>query len=167
MVRKGLQAFPTVGDRVVQAAAKRILEPIFEEVFLECSFGFRPGRKAHMALEKIHNALMAGYNYVIDADLKSYFDTIPHEKLITVVREEVVDGSVPELIRRFLQSGVIDNGSYHMNEVGTMQGGGISPLLANIPASIGKAEDGARASHNAICRRLCATNARRVRAKQC
>ena len=123
---------PTVGDRVVQAAAKRILEPIFEEIFLDCSFGFRPGKSAHMALEKIRKDLTAGYAYVIDADLKSYFDTIPHEKLIAAVREEVVDGSVLELIRRFLKSGVMDNGSFHTNDVGTMQGGVISPLLANI-----------------------------------
>lgn len=123
---------PTVGDRVVQAAAKRILEPIFEEIFLDCSFGFRPGRSAHMALEKIHKDLMAGYTYVIDADLKAYFDTIPHDRLIAAIREEVVDGSVLALIRRFLESGVMDNGSYHTNDVGTMQGGVISPLLANI-----------------------------------
>ncbi|MFC5471503.1 group II intron reverse transcriptase/maturase [Cohnella suwonensis] len=123
---------PTVGDRVVQAAAKRILEPIFEEIFLDCSFGFRPGRSAHMALQKIRKDLMEGYTYVIDADLKSYFDTIPHEKLIEAVREEVVDGSVLELIRRFLQAGVLENGSFHLNEMGTPQGGVISPLLANI-----------------------------------
>lgn len=123
---------PTVGDRVVQAAARRILEPIFEEVFLDCSFGFRPGKSAHMALEKIRKDLRDGYWYVIDADLKAYFDTIPHEKLIEAVREEVVDGSVLELIRRFLQAGVLENGSFHLNEVGTPQGGVISPLLANI-----------------------------------
>ena len=123
---------PTVGDRVVQAAAKRILEPIFEEIFLDCSYGFRPGRSAHMALKKINKDLMDGYTYVIDADLKSYFDTIPHEKLLKAVREEVVDGSVLELIRCFLQAGVMDNGSFHLNEEGTMQGGVISPLLANI-----------------------------------
>ena len=123
---------PTVGDRVVQAAARRILEPIFEEVFLNCSYGFRPGRSAHMALQNIRKDLMDGYVYVIDADLKAYFDTIPHEKLIDAVREEVVDGSVLELIRRFLQAGVMENGSFHLNEQGTPQGGVISPLLANI-----------------------------------
>src|SRR5690606_2998019 len=123
---------PTVGDRVVQAAVRRILEPIFEEVFMDCSFGFRPRRSAHMALEKIRNDLRDGYWYVIDADLKAYFDTIPHEKLIEAVREEVVDGSVLELIRRFLQAGVLEGGSFHLNEVGTPQGGVISPLLANI-----------------------------------
>ncbi|OAS26209.1 group II intron reverse transcriptase/maturase [Paenibacillus oryzisoli] len=123
---------PTVGDRVVQAAARRIIEPIFEGIFLDCSYGFRPGRSAHMALEKIGKDLMDGYTYVIDADLKSYFDTIPHEKLIDAIREEVVDGSVLELIRSFLKAGVMDNGSFHLNDVGTMQGGVISPLLANI-----------------------------------
>jgi Retron-type reverse transcriptase len=123
---------PTVGDRVVQAAVRRILEPIFEEVFLDCSFGFRPGRSAHMALQKIRKDLAEGYSYVIDADLKSYFDTIPQEKLIEAVREEVVDGSVLELIQRFLQAGVMENGCFHLNELGTPQGGVISPLLANI-----------------------------------
>lgn len=123
---------PIVGDRVVQAAARRILEPIFEEIFLDCSFGFRPGRSAHMALEKISKDLKEGYTYVIDADLKAYFDTIPHERLIVAVREEVVDGSVLELIRQFMRAGVMENGSFHLNEVGTPQGGVISPLLANI-----------------------------------
>jgi len=85
-----------------------------------------------MALEKIRKDLMDGYTYVIDADLKAYFDTIPHEKLIKAVREEVVDGSVLELLRRFLQAGVLESGSYHLNEAGTPQGGVISPLLANI-----------------------------------
>ena len=123
---------PTVRDRVVQAAARRILEPIFEETFMECSFGFRPGRSAHMALEKIRRDLMDGYVYVIDADLKSYFDTIPHDKLIAAVWEEVVDGSVLRLIESFLKTGVMEGGSFHLNEQGTPQGGVISPLLANI-----------------------------------
>lgn len=83
-------------------------------------------------LSHLRKDLMEGYTFVIDADLKSYFDTIPHEKLIDAVREEVVDGSVLELIRCFLQAGVMENGSFHLNEEGTMQGGVISPLLANI-----------------------------------
>lgn len=123
---------PTVGDRVVQAAARRILEPIFEEQFEECSFGFRPGRSAHMALEKIRRDLNDGYRYIIDADLKSYFDTIPHEKLIEKVRETVVDGSVLRLLESFLKAGIMEGGSYHLSEQGTPQGGVISPLLANI-----------------------------------
>ncbi|KEF35844.1 Retron-type reverse transcriptase [Schinkia azotoformans MEV2011] len=123
---------PTVRDRVVQASVRRILEPIFEAKFLDCSFGFRPNRSAHLALEKIRKDLMDGYVYVIDADLKSYFDTIPHEKLISLVREEVVDGSVIKLLKSFLQAGIMEGGSFHLNEKGTPQGGVISPLLANI-----------------------------------
>ncbi|MEJ9355863.1 reverse transcriptase domain-containing protein, partial [Schinkia azotoformans] len=102
---------PTVRDRVVQASVRRILEPIFEAKFLDCSFGFRPNRSAHLALEKIRKDLMDGYVYVIDADLKSYFDTIPHEKLISLVREEVVDGSVIKLLKSFLQAGIMEGGS--------------------------------------------------------
>jgi group II intron reverse transcriptase/maturase len=123
---------PAICDRVVQAAARRILEPIYEATFMDCSFGFRPGRSAHMALEKIRKDLLDGYSYVIDADLKSYFDLIPHDKLIATVREEVVDGSILRLIESFLKSGVMENGSFHLNEQGTPQGGVISPLLANI-----------------------------------
>ena len=123
---------PTVRDRVVQASVRRIMEPIFEKKFLDCSFGFRPGRDAHMAIKKIRKDLMDGYVYVIDADLKSYFDTIPHEKLIAAIREEVVDGTVIQLIKQFLKAGVMDGGSFHINDKGTPQGGVISPLLANI-----------------------------------
>jgi RNA-directed DNA polymerase len=123
---------PTVGDRVVQAAAKRILEPIFEAKFMDCSYGFRPGRSAHMALGKIRQDLDDGFRYVIDADLKSYFDTIPHEKLVGMVKETVVDGSVLELLEKFLKAGVLEGGSFHMDDEGTPQGGVISPLLANI-----------------------------------
>ncbi|WP_218033990.1 reverse transcriptase domain-containing protein, partial [Paenibacillus koleovorans] len=94
------------GDRVVQAAARRIVEPIYEETFMACSFGFRPGRSAHMALEKIRKDLKEGYVYVIDADLKSYFDTIPHEKLRAAMREEIVDGSVLNLIEQFVEIGL-------------------------------------------------------------
>lgn len=123
---------PTVRDRVVQASVRRIIEPIFEAKFLDCSFGFRPNRSAHMALEKIRKDLMDGYVYVIDADLKSYFDTIPHDKLMSLVREEIVDGSVIRLLESFLQAGIMEGGSFHLNEKGTPQGGVISPLLANI-----------------------------------
>lgn len=123
---------PTVKDRVVQTAVKRILEPLFEAKFMDVSYGFRPGRSAHMALSKIRNDLEDGYRYVIDADLKSYFDTIPQEKLMGMVRETVVDGSVLKLLEAFLQAGIMEGGSFHLNEQGTPQGGVISPLLANI-----------------------------------
>ena len=123
---------PTVGDRVLQAAVKRKLEPIFEEKFLPCSFGFRPDRSAHMAIEAIRKDLMAGYTFVIDADIKTYFDSIPHEKLIELVREEVVDSSVIALLVQFLESGIVEDGIVKESTSGSPQGGVISPLLANI-----------------------------------
>ena len=123
---------PTVGDRVLQAAVKRKLEPIFEQKFLPCSFGFRPNRSAHMAIEKIRKDLLDGYTYVIDADIKTYFDTIPHNQLLEMIREEVVDSSVLDLISEFLKSGILEDGVYHESSSGSPQGGVISPLLANI-----------------------------------
>lgn len=123
---------PTVQDRIVQAAVKRKLEPIFEKKFLPCSYGFRPERSAHMAIEKIRKDLLDGYTYVIDADIKTYFDAIPHGKLMELVREEMVDGSVLSLIEQFLQSGVLEDGVYYQSNSGSPQGGVISPLLANI-----------------------------------
>lgn len=123
---------PTVEDRLVQAAVKRIIEPIFEAKFLPCSYGFRPNRSAHMALSQIRRDLMEGYTFVIDADLKSYFDTIPHEKLMAKVNEEIADSSVLRLVESFLKAGVMDGGSFQINEKGSPQGGVISPLLSNI-----------------------------------
>lgn len=123
---------PTVEDRIIQAATKRILEPIFEQKFLDCSYGFRPSRSAHMAIDKIRQDLIAGYTYVIDADIKTYFDSIPHDKLIYLIKEEVVDSSVLALIVQFLKSGILDNGIFYQNDSGSPQGGVISPLLANI-----------------------------------
>lgn len=123
---------PTVGDRVLQAAVKRQLEPIFEQKFLSCSYGFRPGRSAHMAIEQIRKDLMDGYTFVIDADIKTYFDAIPHQKLIELIREEMVDGSVLALIVQFLKSGILEDGIVYESYSGSPQGGVISPLLANI-----------------------------------
>jgi RNA-directed DNA polymerase len=104
---------PTVRDRVVQTAVLLILEPIFEADFEECSYGFRPGRSAHQALAKIQEHLGAGYREVYDADLRSYFDTIPHDKLMACVRMRVTDGSVLKLIKQWLAAVVVeedDNG---------------------------------------------------------
>jgi group II intron reverse transcriptase/maturase len=123
---------PTVEDRILQAATKRILEPIFEQKFLDCSFGFRPNRSAHMAIDKIRQDLMDGYTFVIDADIKTYFDSIPHDKLIGLIKEEVVDSSVLALIIQFLKSGILENGIFYESDTGSPQGGVISPLLANI-----------------------------------
>lgn len=129
---------PTVRDRVVQAAVKLILEPIFEADFEECSHGFRPGRSAHDALRIIQEHLKEGKTAVYDADLASYFDSIPHAKLIACVRMRVVDGSVLGLIRQWLKAPVVEPPqggkppSVHRNDRGTPQGGVLSPLLANI-----------------------------------
>ena len=129
---------PTVRDRVVQMATLLILEPIFEEDFEDCSYGFRPGRSAHQALEEIRGHVKAGYQAVYDADLKGYFDSIPHDKLLACVRMRVVDRSVLTLIRMWLQSPVVEPesegkpGKWNRPRKGTPQGGVISPLLSNL-----------------------------------
>lgn len=131
---------PTVRDRVVQMATLLILEPIFEADFMDCSFGFRPGRSAHDALAEIRGHLKAGYQVVYDADLKGYFDSIPHDKLLACVRVKVVDRSVLGLIRMWLEAVVVEPQSKEggggsktgRSKKGTPQGGVISPLLANI-----------------------------------
>jgi RNA-directed DNA polymerase len=130
---------PTVRDRVVQMAALLILEPIFESDFLDCSHGFRPGRSAHQALTEIRGYIEAGYQAVYDADLKGYFDSIPHAQLLACVRMRVVDRSVLRLIRMWLEAPVVERsegqggGSIGSRpKQGTPQGGVVSPLLANL-----------------------------------
>ena len=130
---------PTVGDRVVQMATLLILEPILEADFLDCSYGFRPGRSAHQALEEIRGHLQAGYQAVYDADLKSYFDSIPHSHLLACLRVRVVDRSVLRLIRMWLEAPVVEESGgqgggsqWSRPKKGTPQGGVASPLLANL-----------------------------------
>jgi RNA-directed DNA polymerase len=123
---------PTVRDRVVQAALLLVLEPIFESDFHEHSYGFRPGRSAQQAAGAVLGHLKAGRLTVVDADLKSYFDSIPHERLLAAVRRRVTDGRVLSLIEQFLKAGVMEDRSLTTPEAGTPQGGVISPLLANI-----------------------------------
>jgi RNA-directed DNA polymerase len=123
---------PTVRDRVVQTAALMALEPIFEHDFAEHSYGFRPGRGCKDALRRVNELLKAGYRYIVDADLKSYFDTIPHDRLMTLVGQKVSDGRVLSLIESFLKQGVLDGLREWTPEEGSPQGGCISPLLSNI-----------------------------------
>ena len=131
---------PTIRDRVAQMAVKLLIEPIFEADFCAHSYGFRPKRSAHDAVDDIANALWAGYTQVIDADLSKYFDSNPHAKLLAVVAERIVDGGILHLIKQWLKAPVIgedDNGvkktvgGGKANRKGTPQGGVISPLLAN------------------------------------
>lgn len=132
---------PTIRDRVAQMAVKLVIEPIFEADFCDHSYGFRPKRSAHDAVDDIAKALWAGHTQVIDADLSKYFDSIPHAKLLAVVAERIVDGGILALIKQWLKAPVIGEdedgkrktvGGGQANSVGTPQGGVISPLLANL-----------------------------------
>jgi RNA-directed DNA polymerase len=124
---------PAVRDRIVQAALRHVLEPIFETEFAGNSYGFRPGRGAKDALRRVDTLLKAGHDWVVDADLKSYFDTIPHERLMALIKERVADGRVLALVERFLRAGVLETAKgWQPTERGTPQGGVISPLLANL-----------------------------------
>jgi len=124
---------PTVEDRVVQTALRNVIEPIFENIFAEHSYGFRPGRGAKDALRRVDELLKAGKVWVVDADLKGYFDSIPQEKLLEAVAEHISDGPLLELIQRFLKQGVMESGKdWQPTEAGTPQGAVISPLLANL-----------------------------------
>lgn len=123
---------PTVSDRVVQTALLQVLEPIYDSTFSESSYGFRHGRGCHHALERVEALLNEGYVHVVDADLKSYFDTIPHDRLLARVGEKVSDRRVLRLVKMFLEQGVMEGLSEWTPEAGTPQGAVISPLLANI-----------------------------------
>ena len=130
---------PTVRDRVVQMATLLILEPIFEADFLDCSYGFRPGRSAHQALEEIRGHLQAGYQAVYDADLKGYFDSIPHSQLLACLRVRIVDRSVLKMIRMWMEAPVVERSEggsggskWSRPKKGTPQCGVASPLLANL-----------------------------------
>jgi len=123
---------PSVVDRVIQQAIAQQLSPIFEPLFSEDSYGYRPGRSAQMAIAKVKEYAEQGYTTAVLIDLSKYFDTLNHELLMNMVREEVHDKRVTELVKRFLKSGVMEDGLLIRTEEGSPQGGPLSPLLANI-----------------------------------
>ena len=123
---------PTVVDRVIQQAMLQVLSEIYESVFSEHSYGFRPNRSAHMAMEEVLGYLNDGYEWIVDLDIEKFFDTVNHDKLISILRERVNDSKTLHLIRAYLQAGILDKGLVRSSTIGTPQGGPISVILSNI-----------------------------------
>lgn len=123
---------PTVTDRVIQQAIIQVLIPIFEKQFSPYSYGFRPNKSAHQAIEQARLYIEDGYQYVVDMDLEKFFDKVQHDKLMSIVSKTITDKPTLKLIRRYLQAGVMENGIVSVNKEGTPQGGPLSPLLSNI-----------------------------------
>jgi len=129
---KRLLGIPTVLDRLIQQAVHQVLSPLWEPDFSPYSYGFRPGRNAHQALRQAVEYINAGYQDIIDLDLKSFFDRVSHDKVMSLIRKKIKDRALLRLIRRYLQSGILSGGVVQLREEGTPQGGPISPLLSNI-----------------------------------
>lgn len=123
---------PTVIDRMIQQAINQVLQPIFDPTFSDNSFEFRPKRSAHQAIIRAKSYYEQGYKYVVDIDMKAYFDTVNHDKLMYYIEKKVKDKRVLRLIRQYLKSGIMINGLFQASEEGTPQGGNLSPLLSNI-----------------------------------
>lgn len=124
---------PTFEDKVLQRAVAMVLEAVYEQDFLDCSYGFRPGRGAHQALSKLRDTLMEmGGGWIVEVDIRKYFDTIDHTQLNAILDKRIGDGVVRRLIGKWLNAGVMENGEYQRSETGTPQGGVISPILANV-----------------------------------
>ena len=123
---------PTVLDRLIQQAALQVLQPEWDPTFSEFSYGFRPGRSAHQALDKAREHYLAGNHRVVDLDLEKFFDRVNHDKMMSLVRDRVADRRVRRLIRRYLQTGMLSGDVYIPRSEGTPQGGPLSPLLANL-----------------------------------
>ena len=123
---------PTVVDRVIQQAIAQVLSRGYERYFSEFSYGFRPNRDCHMAIEKVLEYLNSGYEWVIDLDIEKYFDTVNHDKLISILRERINDAATLHLIRSFLKAGVMEDGLVSPTEDGVPQGGPLSPVLSNV-----------------------------------
>ncbi len=123
---------PTVVDRIIQQAMVQKLSPIFEPLFSEYSYGFRPNRRCQNAIDRTLELINQGYEWIVDLDLEKFFDNVPHDKLIRLVDRQVNDSDVTSLIMKYLKAGVMINGTFEKTEVGTPQGGNLSPLLSNI-----------------------------------
>jgi len=123
---------PAVGDRVAQEVLRQLLSPLFERIFHDDSYGFRPARGCHQAIERVLELRQQGYTHVLDADIKGFFDNLPHDVIMAAVAAEVADGNILGLIEQFLKAGVMEEGVFLPTWRGTPQGGVISPLLANI-----------------------------------
>ena len=123
---------PTVVDRTLQQAIVQVLSPIFEKEFQENSYGFRPGRSCEQAVLKLLEYLNEGYEWIVDIDLEKFFDNVPQDKLMSYVGRIIQDPDTESLIRKYLKSGVMENGMYHRTALGTPQGGNLSPLLSNV-----------------------------------
>lgn len=129
--KRGL-GIPTVIDRVIQQAIVQVLSPIYEKQFSETSYGFRPGRSCEMAIIKLLEYFNEGYTWIVDIDIQNFFDTVCHDKLISIIMKTIHDGELVSLIRKYLVSGVMENGIVSPTTIGTPQGGNLSPLLSNI-----------------------------------
>ena len=129
--KRGL-GIPTVVDRLIQQAIVQVLSPIYEQQFSETSYGFRPNRSCEMAITKLLEYFNDGYTWIVDIDLQKFFDTVCHDKLISIIMKTVHDGELVSLIRKYLVSGVMEDGVVSPTKVGTPQGGNLSPLLSNI-----------------------------------
>ena len=129
---KRMLGIPTVIDRMIQQAIVQVLSPIYEEQFSEFSFGFRPKRNAHMAIEHTLECLNQGKEWIVDIDLEKFFDKVHHDKLMQIIADTINDGDVISLIRKYLVSGIMIDEEYKESVIGTPQGGNLSPLLGNI-----------------------------------
>lgn len=123
---------PTVVDRTIQQAISQVLCPIFEKEFLEQSYGFRPGRSCEQAIVQLLTYMNEGYDWVVNIDLEKFFDNVPQDRLMSLVGRVIQDPDTESLIRKYLKAGVMDNGCYEVTEMGTPQGGNLSPLLSNV-----------------------------------
>lgn len=123
---------PVVMDRVIQQAIAQVISPIFEGVFSEHSHGFRPNRSCHTAMEEVTRYVNDGYEWIVDLDIEKFFDKVNHDKLISIIREQVNDKRTLHLIRAYLKAGIMEKGIFARSEEGVPQGGPLSPILANI-----------------------------------